>query len=199
MTESPQDSLPDPVLAQTLGQIKRFVSRGVKDRRSSARTPTLGTVDADGAPSQRTVVLRACAWRCPPEFLFHTDRRSTKIADIAASPAMSLHIYDAKSRTQLRFAGRGFIENADAVRRAQWQGQNEHAQRLYRSLPAPGVPMERPEALGFAEDPEQGWGNFTVLRMEVRLIDYLCLAREGHRRAQFRFGEETVDAGWVAP
>jgi len=47
----------------TLDEIRadafRLIARGVADRRSPFRTPTLATVGVDGRPRLRTVVLRA--------------------------------------------------------------------------------------------------------------------------------------------
>jgi pyridoxamine 5'-phosphate oxidase len=50
---------------------------------------TLSTVDVDGAPDARTVLLTEFG---PEGFYFHTDSRSRKASDIAAHPAVALTI-----------------------------------------------------------------------------------------------------------
>ncbi len=50
---------------------------------------TLGTVDIDGAPAARTVLLSSVGFE---GFTFHTDARSEKVADLRRDPRVSLVI-----------------------------------------------------------------------------------------------------------
>ena len=78
---------PDPPvdLDDVLAESFRLLARGVADRRSPFHTPTLASLNADGAPSLRTVVLRGFD-PARRELRVHTDARSAKLAELAAEP-----------------------------------------------------------------------------------------------------------------
>ena len=61
---------------------------------------TLGTLGQDG-PRLRSVMLRRYI-PATAEAEIHTDRGSDKVAEIAADPRVSLHLWDAKALVQLR-------------------------------------------------------------------------------------------------
>ena len=72
---------------------------------ASARHPlhlaTLATIDADGCPQARTVVLRHVD-PARGEIRFHTDVRSPKVAAIRRDPRVALPWYDPARRVQVR-------------------------------------------------------------------------------------------------
>ena len=70
----------------SLVQAWALLTRGVADRRAPFHTPTIATVDAQGSPHVRTIVLRACD---PASRLlrFHTDVRGERWSTLLAIPA----------------------------------------------------------------------------------------------------------------
>ncbi len=70
------------------------LAEGARDGRSPFRTPALATLGRDGAPQLRTVVLRGFD-PAARSLSIHTDRRSAKVAELAADPRAALHVYDA--------------------------------------------------------------------------------------------------------
>ncbi|MGZ8804619.1 MAG: pyridoxamine 5'-phosphate oxidase [Microbacterium sp.] len=76
------DLAPDP-LAQFSGWLTEAADRGVYEPNAMV----VGTVDADGIPSSRTVLLRGMDER---GFVFYTDRSSRKGRALAAHPVATL-------------------------------------------------------------------------------------------------------------
>lgn len=100
----------DVALEAVLGGAWALLTRASADRRHPARAVQLATRGADGAPRLRSVILRG-ADAAARRARFHTDRRSAKVAEIAADPRVALLLWDPRSRVQLRLAGIG--ENAN--------------------------------------------------------------------------------------
>ena len=75
------------------------VAAGVTDRNSPAHTPTVGTVDADGTPQLRIMILRAVS-RDLRSLRFHTDARSDKTAQLQDKAAASVLVYDPAAKAQ---------------------------------------------------------------------------------------------------
>lgn len=180
------------------------LSRGVSDRRHAFHTPTLVTTGTDGNPDARTVVLRACA---PGErvLICHTDVRSPKVEQIASNPRVLWHLYDYKSRVQLRVAAIASVLGVDddpLVREA-WGRTSAGSRVCYRGpLPpgeeAPSPVTNTPEVE--PEDTEAGLDRFRVVRTIVTRIEWLRLRHDGHRRALFEWdGAGALHATWLAP
>jgi hypothetical protein len=121
----------------------RLFSRGVADRRSAFRTPTLATVNAAGLPCLLTVVLRGFdpATRC---LTIHTDRRSLKADEIQASPGVALHVYDASACLQIRLDAIAEIHVDNAVAHKAWTQTAAMSRLVYGVDPPPGTPVLTP-------------------------------------------------------
>ena len=174
----------------------RLLARGVADRRSPFHTPTLATVGPDGAPSLRTVVLRAFDPTLRRLYV-HTDARSAKAADIAAEPRVALHAYDAAARVQLRLSGRAVLHRGDAVADAAWSSSRAQSRVCYAIEPPPGTPIDAP--LPGPDDASAGRDNFVVVAIGVETLEWLWLSVDGHRRARFDWTGHEPHATWLAP
>jgi hypothetical protein len=178
----------------------RLLDDGVTNAKASFHLPAVATIGADGAPRVRTVVLRQ-ADRTAPFLQFHTDRRSPKVAEIGADPRVSLHFYDRDAKVQLRVRAHAAVHGEDAVARAAWDRTRSFSRVCYRIDPGPGTPLHAPD--GYAEpepeDPEVGFETFRVVRAQVREIEWLYLAGQGHRRALFRLNGGGREARWLTP
>ncbi len=175
-------------LDSTLAQVWQRLARGTKDRRAATRNPTLATV-GDTGPEARTVVLRAV----DPEaktLEIHTDRRSAKIGELTKNPNALLHIWDAKSKLQIRLRCRANLSHAEETK---WVQIPKDAQRVYGGTPAPGHEIAQPE--DHISKPSQE--DFTVITLHVIEIETLHLGPELHRRA--RFATPDWNGQWIAP
>ncbi|MEY4239878.1 MAG: hypothetical protein RL339_2479 [Pseudomonadota bacterium] len=191
----------DAVLADAAAHL----TRAARDRKSPMHVPVVGTGDGD----LRMMVLRAC----DPDIgllRFHTDARSTKTATIGRDGMASVLAFDAEAKIQLRLRGAARIETAGPVADAAWAAASEYARRCYLAVGAPGSPAEQamsglPEAVeGIRPSEEQlipARDNFAVLLIEPTSLDWLYLAHNGHRRAQFARSGAGQDwqGTWVIP
>lgn len=184
-------------LDEVLAEAFRLFARGVADRRSAFRAPTVATVGPDGAPRARTMVLR----RFDPaarRLTLHTDQRAGKIADIARNPSVALHVYDARAALQIRLATRAQVHANDAVARASWAASAPTSLTVYTISPAPGTAVTAPPPAPAGQ--ETGFSNFAVLALTFDTLEWLWLHHSGHRRARFDWtADGAFRATWLVP
>lgn len=172
-------------------QVWARLVRGVGDRHSPARHPTLGTVTPGGWPDLRTVVLRA-ADPVAGTLDIHTDLRSPKVAALRATPRAALHIWDDGAHLQSRIEVTVDILTGAAVA-AIWARVPDPSRQSYGTMPAPGQPIAG--ALDYDKRPDAG--SFAVLRCRVVAVDALHLGPQ-HRRARFEAADHW-QGQWLAP
>ncbi len=184
-------------LAEVLAEAIRLFARGVADRRSAFRTPTVATIAAESTPQARTMVLR----RFEPvsrRLTFHSDQRASKFADFAHIPRAAVHIYDARAALQIRLSTHAQVHIGDAVAQAAWAAGAASSRAIYAIDPAPGTEVPAPVAA--PTDPDAGFGNFAVLTLTFDRLEWLWLHHAGHRRARFAWDAGgTLDAAWLIP
>lgn len=184
-------------LPGTLAEAFRLLSRGVADRRSPFHTPCLGTVDADGAPVLRTVVLRGFD-PAARRIRIHTDLRSGKAAELRANPAVALHGYDAAAQVQLRLSGTATVHAADEVADAAWAASRPFSRRCYATPDAPGTACATPPEA--PTDEAAGRPHFAAVLIAFDRLDWLWLCADGHRRARFAWAADGAPAAtWLVP
>ena len=189
-------------------EIQRVISQGAINRKVSAHHPVVATIDENGWPSQRVMILRECNW--PQSALrFHTDLRSDKITHIAEQSNASALIYDAAAKLQIRLSGRLSLGTEKAAEQA-WNASTEFARRCYMTQSAPGSTSNAPVSglpgwiegkqptLDMLKDARE---NFAILRFEFNRIDWLYLANNGHRRAKFTRNMQSHEwnGNWLIP
>lgn len=215
MNESPtseqnQAFQPNPELAEIPGLAWTMLQRAVVDRRHAFRTPTLCTVSAtDGTPRARTVVLR----HADPDRLTlrcHSDRRAGKITEIERQPIVAWHLYDVKSRTQLRLKAQARVHLDGPIFEEAWERTALMSRRCYLAPHTPGTPSADPspnlpadliEGEPGKDRSEEGRAHFAVIESQVQEMDWLLLKHSGHRRARFEWNErgELSVSNWVEP
>jgi hypothetical protein len=176
------------------------VEAGVTDRNSPAHTPTVGTVDADGTPQLRIMILRAVS-RDLRTLRFHTDARSDKTAQLQHKAATSVLV---------RLSGRAYIAAQGDVADMAWSGSTPFARRCYMAEAAPGTPITQPSS-GLPEwiegkQPEEEQlvdyrRNFAALMFQADSMEWLYLANAGHRRARWQWDQaQNLWLGsWLVP
>lgn len=196
-------------LSSSLENAWELLSEGATNRRSPLHTPALATVTAEGIPRQRIMVLRAVD-RGNRRLRFHTDGRTSKIADIQNRSAVSVLGYHGASKVQLRLTGSAEVQTSGPDADAAWQKASLYGQRCYLAEPAPGSRVDAPTSgldpaiEGIKPTPEQvipGRAHFAILEMEVQVIEWLFLAHGGHRRAIFHWRPESGhwEGSWLVP
>lgn len=182
-----------------------MLQAGASDRKSAAHTPVVATVTAEGAPSQRVMILREVDWD-NRRLRFHTDVRSAKVGE-ADGAAASVLIYDPKAKIQLRIGGTCRVEQDGPIADAAWQSSTLFARRCYMAEESPGLVTDAPTSgLPPAIEGRQpseadiapARANFAVLIVTYDCIEWLYLANSGHRRARFTW-EEGWQGNWLVP
>ncbi len=187
-------------LAGCLAEAWRRLEEGAAHQ-SGFHTPALATIGRDGAPRLRTVVLRGVD-RTTRTLRVHCDARSAKAAEIAADPRISLHAYDPKAKIQVRIEGAARLHGEDEIARAAWAASRPMSRVCYATAPGPGTPLAAGGAYAPPEDEdgvEAGFAEFRVVVLTAARLEFLYLARQGHRRALFTWNGEEPAATWLAP
>ena len=174
-----------PLLTETDIRLRIWteLQRAVNDRHHEWRTPVLATVGADGLPQARTVVLRqAHSKLC--QLQIYTDSRSPKVAEMTAKPGVMLSIWSKRLGWQLRVRATTEVQRTGAEVDAVWARVSQSpAAGDYLSAHAPGECVGdsgMPEAAGPSITPKH---HLAIVTAQVQSIDWLELARSGHRRA----------------
>lgn len=190
-------------LTETYDRLWSCLESGVSVQRSPFTMLQAATLGVDGAPKVRTIVLRQVS-RADHVLSFHTDARSEKVAELRRDPRIALVANDLDALVQIRAEGVASICDDEAQRRAIWQSSRPHTLLLYRAPLPPGTPVESPEAGHVAASEgaapsDGGYENFCLLHVTVKRVDWLELARAGHRRAVFDLHEGGYESRWIAP
>ncbi len=175
-----------------------ILGRGANDRKAPAHTPVLATL-RDGIPHVRTVVLRGCD-RDARRLRFHTDRRSPKVAEIEANPAGAVHVYDPKQKIQLRLDCQLSVHIGDELAQEAWAATRDFSRICYQVMQGPGEAVSDPREVPFsANESNEGWDHFAVISALVTRMEWLYLAHQGHRRAEFRWQDGDRHGRWLVP
>ncbi|RDU96167.1 pyridoxamine 5'-phosphate oxidase family protein [Trinickia dinghuensis] len=160
------------------------------------------TIGLDGAPAVRTVVLRRVC-RELRSLMFHTDVRSTKVAELKADSRISLIGCDLDAGIQVRVRGTARIVEDRNETREVWDSSRPRSLIVYRAPLAPATPVASPfDAHATMETDataSAGFEHFCLVDIAVSEFDYLHLAQDGHIRAKFIFEQGRWRGQWVAP
>lgn len=140
------------------------------------RTPVIASANSGGGADARTVVLRSVR-PAERELVFFTDRRSRKLAQLQADPAVCLVVYDDERRLQTRLYGRALREHDAATLDTWWQGLAEH-QRVHYAVDV--------LAEGLGNNNEKGRENFAAFRVEISNFHCLWIQNTGDFAAEFK-------------
>ena len=168
------------------------LERAVQDRHHEWRTPVLATVDTEGTPNARTVVLRHADAQLQ-SLQFFTDGRSPKITELSHQPTAMLVFWSKRLNWQLRVRVQIAVQTTGPQVDAVWERLSQSAAAGdYLSADAPGDELPEGET---APANTKGMHHLAILVAQVQEVDWLELRREGHRRAVF--GKDTWQ--WRVP
>lgn len=156
------------------------LQRATHDRHHEWRTPVLATVGADGWPGARTVVLRQADARLA-SLVFYTDSRSPKVAELVAAPHASFVFWSKRLSWQLRVQAHMVVQTSGPQVSEVWERMRQSpAAGDYLAANAPGALL--PDA-SERQAPEDLQHHLAIVTAQVQAIDWLELARTGHRCA----------------
>lgn len=186
-----------------------LIEPGASKRTTPAHTPVVGSIDATGVAQLRVMVLRE-ADRNLRRLRFHTDSRSAKVDDFAKDERVSILMYDAAEKLQLRLFGTARLETDGPEVDAAWAESTPFARRCYLAESAPGLSVDVPtsglpswiEGKKPTENQLSGArANFAVMLCEVTELEWLYLANSGHRRARWKWDDamQRWSGRWLIP
>ena len=176
----------------------------VTNRASSFRIPVFICSHQDEVDG-RIVVLRKSD-RENNLLQFHTDFRSPKVEILKNNNKASLLFYDKEEKIQLRVKVNCEINNQNSITEESWKKTQHISRRCYLTDSPPGTSSENPtsgmisklEDFDYTMDQsEEGFKNFTVIKCNIKSIEWLYLAAKGHRRAMFDI--ENKKESWLVP
>lgn len=164
------------------------LARATQDRHHAWRTPVLATIDPDGSPRARSVVLRR-AQASAQSLDFYTDGRSPKVRELQHQPRAQCVFWSARLGWQLRIqvVCSVFLLGPE-VDRVWSQIKPSKAAGDYLSPAAPGALQNNQATQINAQQATEPTGpdhHLAIVRAQVCQMDWLELSRNGHRRAQF--------------
>lgn len=185
----------------------KMLAEAVGNRKSPMHTVVVGTPNGHLA-HMRTVVIRRVDTD-EKKVYFHTDIRSSKIAEIRSSGHLSWLAYDPMLRSQVRLSGKTELHHMDDMCRSHWDKTRHFSRRCYLLPEGPGLPLheglpESDEKLGnfkyTLEESEAGFQNFVVVRTDVDWMEWYYTYSRGNKRASFRYLSGLLrEATWLTP
>lgn len=163
-------------LNQLKAAIWHTLETAVGQRGHEWRTPVLATVDHEGLPQARTVVLRDVD-TVRQELRIFTDHRSPKIQQIRQQPRASLLFWSKTLCWQVRMSVDVKVITEGPDIDAAWDRISKSAAAQdYLTFEAPGSPLP-----GMKKEAEHH--AMAILVAQARELDWLELTPGGHRRA----------------
>ena len=192
-------------LDASLSMAWSLLQHGTTDRRSAFHAPAVASIGVDGAPRQRTMVLR----KVDPikrTLRFNTDARSQKWQELVQLPHVSVLAYSAWDKVQVRLSGFATLDRHSELAERVWTSMRDQSRVAYAQPDAPGATIEAPD--GYVPPLELRVGDaaatvarehFCLLTVEVETLDWVYLNLCGNRRAQFRWPDGVLASHWLAP
>ena len=177
-------------LSTLTGSIWRELELANTDRQHQWRTPVLASIDTNGLPQARTVVLRKVCHHTQT-LQFFSDARSPKVAQLRASGQIQLVFWSSELKWQLRVSAQARVETSGAGVDKAWQGiKLGPARQDYLSQFAPGDALPDTATTALDESP-----HLAIISAEVTHMDWLSLSSEGHQRAEI----SATAVRWLTP
>ncbi|MFW5682363.1 MAG: pyridoxamine 5'-phosphate oxidase family protein [Phycisphaeraceae bacterium] len=184
------------------------MEKGVESSKHRYHTPVVATVDPEGMPTARVIVLRAVDAE-QRSLVFHSDARAPKIEHLRQRPQIAWSFWSPDDKVQLRVAGRCMLHFDDELADRQWRESTAASKRCYLAPhppsseadeASPNLPEDVRGVVPSEDRVEAGRSNFAVVRTHVLRIDWLYLHHEGHRRARFTWTEHGAHhTTWLQP
>jgi len=187
--------------------IKKNLTRGVKDRKHAFHTPVFSNIDSEGGIDSRVVVLR----KFDPSSMtinFHTDFRSPKVPNLKNNSSSQFVFYDHKLKIQMRIKTTSLVNNQNDKAKEMWDKTRLFSRKCYLTLkdpssitefPEDGIPEHLTGKEPSHEESEKGYKNFTVVENKINEIDWLYLEISGHRRLKLTFKNNEPEYNWLIP
>lgn len=171
------------------------VSSASEDPGHPFRNLTLATVNKEGSPRQRTVILRGFVNRS--EFLIYTDERSDKVNQIRLNSSVSLLFYDDQKKLQLQVNGAASVITEGPVHEKHWKNYGQKRARSFTSVLKPGIAINQPED-AYEWNPDDS-SRFCIIQIRASEMEFLQLDGHRHMRGVKQTEDQVQKISWIAP
>lgn len=181
-------------------QIWELLRKAVLDGDRPFKTVQVATVDTDGRPDVRTVLLRN-ANQQESIVCFHTDTRSPKTSHLKREPHVAIAGFAPDLKQQLRIYGTAEVVLDEHLRLQAWNSSEDRTLPAYRTALPPGTLITQPGvAFSRPASDDDAFSHFCVIRVHVAQIDWLdeSVGNEARRATYVRTASHW-DASWIAP
>lgn len=184
-----------------------LLQEGASNRQSPLHTLTVATLDFDGLPDARVMILRD-ANPTTRSLRFHTDARSPKAQAVGTELPTTVLAYHPTAKVQLRLRGAAQIKTIGPEVDAAWHAATLLSKRCYLGPagpgdlapePSSGLPVHLEGRVPSPQEADAGRQNFALLLVTVTELDWLYLAHFGHRRAVFTYRHHQRSGEWRIP
>jgi len=183
--------------------IWEYLEEGISNSKSGFHFPVVSTIDKKGYPCSRTVVLRKIDKK-NKTISFNTDIRSNKWLEMKNNNKISVNIYDANKKTQIRILGKGTLNYNNKNWDNAWKSTPNMSRECYSTPYSPSTIIQKPEDIDNNlknikdKEFEKYKVNFGRIDVHIHSLDWLYLIHTGHRRAQFIY-DSKISMSWLAP
>jgi len=185
--------------------IWNLLLEGVKKSNSPFHYAGICTINNEGFPTSRTIVVRDIN-KTKKTLCFNTDIRSSKWKELKnTSTKVSLLLYNNILKTQIRISGKSILHYQDADWETAWRNTTDNSRECYASPYSPSIIIKQPNKIDqkFIEikntDLDIYKANFGRVEIKIHCIDWLYLKHTGHRRAKFEYKNNKCNMSWLAP
>ena len=194
-------------LSQVLDLVWAKLSLGAEPKSSDYHVASIATIDPQGWPSVRSVVLRKTS-RSQNLVVFHTDSRAPKFQHIQSNDRVAWLFYSRRDKIQIRLQTRATVHLGDQLAHQTFDTMPARCQRVYMAPDAPGalagaptgnLPPGMEDRTPSPDEARLCRSVFAVIDCHVESIDWLYLAATGHRRAIFCWDGKQFAGSWAAP
>lgn len=182
---------PEFSLDEAWNQVFHELKRATVDPRHPFRNFWVSTIDENGRPNSRTVVLRK--FTDENRILLYTDIRSDKAKELNKNPHAMLGFYHKHKRLQVKALGDAKIHHQNELSEQEWKESGHKGAHSYTSLTEPGKPLVTPGDAHHwkLDDPH----NFSVI--EIRICEWEFLQLNGTQHLRSKKTDSKMN--WIAP
>lgn len=184
-----------------------YLKKGSESPHNPFHLGNLATINKDGYPTTRTVVLRRVDLE-PHKLYCHTDIRSSKYDEANNQSKISWHFYEKKLKLQFRLYGYAKVHYKDELSHKHWEESKLTSRRCYLIEPGPGAIVDEQEhglpsdlinRTPNYEESLPGEENFAVIESVIEHLDFLFLKADGNVRAYFEYNKNEIKSNWLIP
>jgi len=167
-----------------VARVWQELTRATKDRHHKWKTPAFASVDLNGYPQVRTIVLRHAnqtLWTLDA----YTDSRSSKCEELVKCSRAQLVFWSDRLSWQLRVSVNARVHTKGDLVDTAWAHMSQSkSSKDYLSNQAPGSAIISNNINEVCASKTSINHNLAVLSFEVISMDWLALGKDAHRRAQ---------------